>query len=128
MLLNQGGAIAPSNANESKAVQHAPSLECDRCALALRVREQELNERMRLTGAQGVVYSSNHKPLTPRERDVLCQIMTGASNKQAALRLGISHRTVEIHRSRIMEKLGAKNLVDLVRIAIAQNSVLAALS
>lgn len=56
--------------------------------------------------------------LTPRERDVLAQIVAGASNKQAGRLLGISPRTIEIHRARIMDKLGAKNAADLVRIAL----------
>jgi PAS domain S-box-containing protein len=54
--------------------------------------------------------------LTPREREVLTQIAAGASSKEAGRQLGISFRTIEIHRARIMEKLGAKNAVDLVRI------------
>jgi DNA-binding NarL/FixJ family response regulator len=54
--------------------------------------------------------------LTPRKREVLTQIAAGASSKEAGRQLGISFRTIEIHRSRIMEKLGAKNAVDLVRI------------
>jgi FixJ family two-component response regulator len=58
--------------------------------------------------------------LTPRERDVLVQIVSGASNKEAGRSLKISPRTIEIHRARIMEKLGAKNAADLVRIALAR--------
>lgn len=54
--------------------------------------------------------------LTPREREVLTEIAGGASNKEAGRRLGISPRTIEVHRARIMEKLGARNTADLVRI------------
>jgi FixJ family two-component response regulator len=53
--------------------------------------------------------------LTPRERDVLAQIAGSATSKEAALNLDISPRTVEIHRSHIMHKLGAKNPIDLAR-------------
>jgi FixJ family two-component response regulator len=56
--------------------------------------------------------------LTPRERDVLAQIAGGASNKEAGRHLGISPRTIEVHRARIMEKLGARNTADLVRIVL----------
>ena len=58
--------------------------------------------------------------LTSRERDVLSQIAAGSSNKQAGRELGISPRTIEVHRARIMEKLGAKNAADLVRIVLSE--------
>jgi two-component system, LuxR family, response regulator FixJ len=54
--------------------------------------------------------------LTPREREVLREIATGASSKEAGRILGISPRTVEVHRARIMDKLGARNAADLMRI------------
>ena len=57
--------------------------------------------------------------LTPREKGVLERLVQGRSNKAAAQELGISPRTVEIHRARIMDKLHAKNLSDLVRLALA---------
>jgi FixJ family two-component response regulator len=53
--------------------------------------------------------------LTPREHDVLAQIANGATSKEAAIKLGISPRTVEIHRAQIMRKIGAKNPIDLAR-------------
>ena len=59
--------------------------------------------------------------LTLRERDVLNQIAAGSSNKQAGRELGISPRTIEVHRARIMEKLGAKNAADLVRIVLSES-------
>lgn len=57
------------------------------------------------------------RELTPRERDVLDLIVEGCSNKQAAARLDISPRTVEIHRARVMEKTGADSVATLVRMA-----------
>lgn len=56
--------------------------------------------------------------LTPREREVLQLISNGQSNKEAGLELGISPRTVEVHRARVMEKLGARNTADLMRIVL----------
>ncbi len=56
--------------------------------------------------------------LTPRERQVLAEIAGGASNKEVGRRLGISPRTVEVHRARIMDKIGARNTADLVRIVL----------
>jgi len=57
--------------------------------------------------------------LTPREREVLALTASGASNKEAGRRLGIATRTVEVHRGRIMDKLGARNAADLVRIVLS---------
>ncbi len=56
--------------------------------------------------------------LTKRENEVLKEITGGASNKEAGRTLGISPRTVEVHRARIMEKLGARNAAELVRIVL----------
>jgi FixJ family two-component response regulator len=61
----------------------------------------------------------SYEKLTPREREVLSQIASGASNKEAGRRLGISPRTVEVHRARIMEKIEARNAADLVRIVLS---------
>ncbi len=56
--------------------------------------------------------------LTDRERQVLEQVVEGLSSKQIAARLALSPKTVDIHRGRIREKLGARNTADLVRKAL----------
>ena len=61
---------------------------------------------------------ANLERLTPREREVLEHLVTGRSNKEVGLQLGISPRTVEIHRARLMEKMTASSLAELVRMAI----------
>ncbi|WP_322516099.1 helix-turn-helix transcriptional regulator [Rhodopseudomonas palustris] len=58
-------------------------------------------------------------PLTPRESEVMALIAGGASNKEGSHQLGISTRTFEVHRARVMEKIGARNAADLVRIALS---------
>ena len=58
--------------------------------------------------------------LTRREHEVLALIAASSTNKEAAQELGISQRTVEIHRAHIMHKLGAKNSVDLARKVMRQ--------
>jgi len=55
--------------------------------------------------------------LTPREREVLPLIVAGRMNKQAAAELGTSEKTIKIHRARLMVKMGARTLPDLVRLA-----------
>ena len=53
--------------------------------------------------------------LTPREREVFQHIVAGKANKVVAIDLGLSERTVEIHRSNVMEKMGAKSVAHLVK-------------
>jgi RNA polymerase sigma factor (sigma-70 family) len=60
--------------------------------------------------------------LTPREREVLEHAARGLHAKEIAAVLGISPRTVEVHKTRIMEKLGVRNVAELVRLAIAAGS------
>lgn len=52
--------------------------------------------------------------LTPREQEISSFIVNGLTCKETAVALGISHRTVEVHRARVMKKLGAKNTAELV--------------
>jgi two-component system, LuxR family, response regulator FixJ len=56
--------------------------------------------------------------LTHREREVLRHVVRGETNKEIAANLGLSYRTVEVHRRHIMEKVGARNAAELVRLAI----------
>lgn len=63
------------------------------------------------------------RSLSERERAILDRVATGEMNKVIAADLGISERTVEVHRSQLMQKLGAKTLAQLIRIKIyAENS------
>jgi len=55
--------------------------------------------------------------LTPRERQVLALVVTGRLNKQIAGELGTTEETIKVHRGRVMRKMGADSLADLVRIA-----------
>jgi FixJ family two-component response regulator len=57
--------------------------------------------------------------LSAREREVMALVVEGLDNRSIGERLGISPRTVEVHKSRVMSKLGARNLAELIRIAQA---------
>jgi FixJ family two-component response regulator len=77
--------------------------------------------RQRQRTADGGAISApfpGHDRLTPRERDILDHITAAASNKEMAKILGLSPRTIEVHRIHIMHKLGARNAADLVRIVL----------
>ncbi len=56
--------------------------------------------------------------LTPREQEVMQLVVHGSANKVIAMDLGVSQRTVEIHRARVMEKMRARSLAELVRMAL----------
>jgi DNA-binding CsgD family transcriptional regulator len=70
--------------------------------------------------AEGVGQSTRviQEPLTPREGEVLRLVIDGCTNKEGAMRMQISYRTFESHRAEVMRKLGAKNAVDLIKLAL----------
>jgi len=87
----------------------------------LRGAREALHEDVHLTPPQSgrrSVEIRGFTQLTPREREVLQLITNGQSNKEAGRELGISPRTIEVHRARVMEKLGARNTADLMRIVL----------
>ena len=83
-------------------------LDCVRLALA-KSREQRA-ERAERTQLQTRVDT-----LTPRERQVLLHVVAGKLNKQIASDLGIAEKTIKVHRGRVMQKMRAASVADLVR-------------
>jgi FixJ family two-component response regulator len=75
-----------------------------------RANRAELGERSHIR--------EQHETLTPREREVLAMVASGKANKAMAADLGLSQRTIEIHRARVMEKMGASSLAQLVRMVL----------
>ena len=88
-------------------------------------RDQDLLDRINSALAQGVgrredmqeqrAIEERIHSLTPRERQVMEMVVEGKANKVIAIDLGLSQRTVEVHRANVMEKMWAKTLADLVR-------------
>ena len=75
-----------------------------------RVNRVQLREKTRI--------QERRESLTPREREILELMTRGKANKVMAADLGVSQRTVEIHRARVMEKMGASSLAQLVRMVM----------
>lgn len=73
-------------------------------------------DRQRLLTAQA---QAKVNALSPREREVLAALVEGKANKVIGFELGISPRTVEVHRANLMEKLGVRSLPEAVRIGLA---------
>jgi two-component system response regulator FixJ len=81
-----------------------------------RALEKDRGNRAEL-GARSRI-REQHETLTPREREVLALVTSGKANKVMAADLGLSQRTIEIHRARVMEKMGASSLAQLVRMVM----------
>jgi two-component system response regulator FixJ len=87
-------------------------------------RAIEIGERVRLQVSETKTARKLLLLLTPRERHVLHELVGGKSNKDAALALGISPRTVEVYRAQIMGKLQAQSVSELVRLTLAASRTL----
>ncbi len=73
----------------------------------------------RKTIAERAEVMRRQESLTPRERQVMDLVVDGAANKVIAIDLGLSERTVEIHRAKVMEKMDARSVAHLVRMRLA---------
>jgi len=76
------------------------------------------NEEAREASEQHHDISQRYATLTPREKEVMACVVKGQANKVIAMDRDVSQRTVEIHRARVMDKMQARSLADLVRMAI----------
>lgn len=102
-------------------VEAVKSLARHRPFFTPRISEAILNTLV--TSAAGQVEKTSSGPLSAREREILQLLAENKSNKEIAVRLGISVRTVETHRRSVMQKLEASSIVELVHYAIRNGIV-----
>jgi FixJ family two-component response regulator len=82
------------------------------------------DRQVRHSRAELATLEDRYSSLTPREREVFSLIVRGLLNKQAAVELKISEVTLQIHRSRIMHKMKAQTIAELVRMAGSLNNII----
>jgi FixJ family two-component response regulator len=80
-------------------------------------RAIEKHRRLRREQKEIKALRARLETLTPREREVFSLVASGLLNKQVAFDLGITEKTIKVHRARVMQKMGAQSLADLVRFA-----------
>jgi two-component system response regulator FixJ len=81
----------------------------------------ELDKENRGTLARRADVLHRLESLTPREKQVMDFVVDGAANKVIAIDLGLSERTVEIHRAKVMEKMGARSVAHLVKLQLSMS-------
>ncbi|MGR8934155.1 MAG: response regulator transcription factor [Gammaproteobacteria bacterium] len=85
----------------------------------IRIQEAIDKDRKAREASTGrLALMERYRTLTPREQEVMTLLVKNNSNKEAARTLGISNRTVDVHRAHLMEKMHAKNLADLTLMAV----------
>jgi FixJ family two-component response regulator len=109
-LVSVGGDRAAHELRLLTAIQHA--LERSSTALANEAQTRTLRDR--------------HESLSPREREVMAVVVSGLLNKQVGGELGVSEITVKAHRGKVMRKMKASSLADLVTMAARLRVALAA--
>jgi two-component system response regulator TtrR len=87
---------------------------CDKIQKAIRLDQENWQRRQ-----QQEAVNRRLEPLTPAERKVFDRVVAGQTNKMIAEGLGLSVRTVEVHRSRMLKKLGVKSRADLLSLMAA---------
>jgi RNA polymerase sigma factor (sigma-70 family) len=78
--------------------------------------------KQRALRAQRADIAARMSELTPREHEVMAMVTDGKSNKEIATALGVSAKTVEVHRARVMDKMRADSLAELVRMVMIAGS------
>ncbi len=90
----------------------------EKALLDIAERALQASSALAAFGATDQAIRDRYAELTPREKEVFARLVTGDSNRMVASFLGISEKTVEAHRSHIMDKMAAESFADLVTMAV----------
>ncbi len=116
-LTGQGNVSSSVRAMKAGAVDFLEKTVGDEALLAAIADAAARSRRSRAARAELEELQKRFASLTPRERQVFDLVATGLLNKQVGFDLGIAERTIKVHRGRVMEKMQAASLADLVRMA-----------
>jgi FixJ family two-component response regulator len=116
-LTGKGDIPTSVRAMKAGAVDFLTKPVNDKDLLGAIAQAEEQDMRSRQSRAELASIQAKVTTLTPREREVLTHVVAGRLNKQIAGDLGTVEKTIKVHRSRMMEKLGVRTVADLVRLA-----------
>jgi two-component system response regulator FixJ len=119
VITGHGDVPLAVRAMKAGAVDFVEKPFAEEVILAAIERALKIGRQQHETGAETAEAEARFSRLTVREQAVLRLLVAGKQNKVIAYELGISPRTVEIHRARVMEKTRSRSLSELVRVAIA---------
>jgi FixJ family two-component response regulator len=116
-LTGKGDIPTSVRAMKAGAIDFLTKPVSDHSLLDAIARAEEQDGKSRHAQAELDAMEARMTTLTPREREVLTHVVAGRLNKQIAGDLGTVEKTIKVHRGRVMEKLGVRTVVDLVRMA-----------
>jgi len=122
MITGHGDVAMAVKAMKSRAVDFIEKPFHDEDLLTSIRNALEFDEKQRRLRSQRAEIAVRLAELTPREHEVMIRVTEGRANKEIAAVLGVSTKTVEAHRARVMDKMRAHSLAELVRMALIVDS------
>jgi two-component system, LuxR family, response regulator FixJ len=118
MITGHGDVTMAVKAMKSGAVDFIEKPFDDEALIVSIKNALQHDEKRRALRAQRADIAARMAELTPREHEVMLMVTDGRSNKEIATALGVSAKTVEVHRARVMDKMRADSLAELVRMVL----------
>lgn len=118
VITGHGDVTAAVRAMKAGALDFIEKPFSDQALLDRITTALQINTANQASAQEVAAVEQRYQLLTPRERQVMAAVVEGRLNKQIASDLGLSHKTIEVHRAHVMEKMSAKSLAELVRMAV----------